>query len=220
MFWPATSITLFALFVFGLVSEKVSLGRKHVVMGVAAACILATLSLAFAFVKNHMSSQVSVQGRVEKVVDQDPRWEIWQYWVKLIEARPILGYGYGRYVALRHSDIPIPNEARAALANGHGHNIFLNQLSEIGVVGLGAFLLMWVLLWRQYWQYIRHPNVRHLAVAGLVLMIAYLTKNMTDDFYTRRNLLLFWALNGLWLRAIHDGVREALPPVKARGFAC
>lgn len=208
MFWPASSVTLFALFVFSLISRRAVFKRQHVAMVAAVACILLALSLAFAFVKNHTAPQVSVGGQVEKVVDRDPRWKIWQYWVQLIEARPVLGYGYGRFVALRHSEIPIKADDQQALSGGHGHNIFLNQCSEIGIVGLISFLVMWVLLWRQYWRHIRHPAVRHFAIAGLVLMIAYLTKNMTDDFYTRRNLLMFWALNGLWLRTVHDKLRH------------
>ena len=209
MFWPGASITLLALFLIHMVSkEERQWGPRQLISLSLVAGALISVSLVFAYVKYHGPSTKSVDSQVETVVDQDPRWEIWRYWVRLIDVHPWLGYGYGRYIALRHSPVPQPEAARDALSMGHGHNIFLNQASEIGVIGLASFCLMWVLLWRQYWRHLRDPAIRHYATAGLVLMIAYLMKNLTDDFYTRRNLLLFWALNGVWLRSIHDHLRE------------
>ncbi|WP_097458958.1 glycosyltransferase family 9 protein [Mangrovitalea sediminis] len=208
MFWPAASVTLLALFLIHLGGRERQWGARQVVSLSLVAAALISVSLVFAYVKYHGPSTASVDSQVETVVDKDPRWEIWSYWIRLVDVHPWLGYGYGRYIALRHSPVPQPEAARGYLSMGHGHNIFLNQASEIGIIGLVSFSLMWVLLWRQYWRHLRNPAIRHYAAAGLVLMIAYLMKNITDDFYTRRNLLLFWALNGLWLRSIHDHLRE------------
>lgn len=207
MFWPAVAVTLFALLALHFLTASRKPEFRHLLAVAMSALVLVTLSLVFAYVKTAPSPGESLDGQVTTVVDHDPRWEIWPYYLRLIEKRPWLGYGYDRYIAYRHSTIPVPPADKAALSQGHGHNIFINQAAEIGIIGLASFILLWILLWRQYWRFIKSGPVRHYAVAGLILMIGYLTKNLTDDFYTRRNLLMFWALNGIWLRVIHDRAR-------------
>jgi len=142
---------------------------------------------------------------VDTVVDHDPRWKIWSYWVLMIEKKPFLGYGYGKEIALRHSPIPISDDDRSIITLGiHGHNVFLNELSQLGITGLVLFLIMLYLLGRQYWKVLNYHQGKIYGIVGLTLMMGYFSKNITDDFYTRQNLYFFWAMNGCLLRAIYN----------------
>lgn len=63
----------------------------------------------------------------------------WQAALGMAADHPWLGVGFGNYAAAypAHRLINWPD------ALGHAHNYYLNLLAETGVVGLGAYLLLW-----------------------------------------------------------------------------
>jgi O-antigen ligase len=68
------------------------------------------------------------------------RLAFWQAAQAMADANPWLGVGLGNYAAayphyaLLNWPLPI----------GHAHNVYLNMLAETGVLGLGAYLALWV----------------------------------------------------------------------------
>jgi O-antigen ligase len=63
----------------------------------------------------------------------------WVAALRMWEQSPWLGVGPGNY-ATAYASVALP-QWREAL--GHAHNIYLNVLGETGLLGLGAFLLLW-----------------------------------------------------------------------------
>jgi O-antigen ligase len=66
----------------------------------------------------------------------------WVAALRMWEIAPWLGVGPGNY-ASAYAEVALP---RWSDPLGHAHNIYLNVLGESGLLGLGAFLLMWSLL--------------------------------------------------------------------------
>jgi O-antigen ligase len=211
MIWPAIAVSLF---LFVSLSIRYSDNQKirplkWPFLIVSLLMFIMIASFAAFTAKNHVQKHEDAVEHVANVMESDARWPIWGYWVKLIAAKPLFGYGYGRDIALRHSNIKMSvKEKRNVQPGFHGHNILLNQLSQLGVVGLILFLSLFWTLGRQYWNGLYDKESRVYALIGLTLMAGYLAKNMTDDFYTRQNLYYFWAMNGVLLRAIMDGRNE------------
>jgi len=85
--------------------------------------------------RNRFSDTKNVQGRL--LID---RWSI-----KLFEGRPVLGYGYGSFDAIKNSAQLSPGKLPLAAGKDYtSHNTFLTILVELGAVGLGVLVLPWV----------------------------------------------------------------------------
>jgi O-antigen ligase len=129
---------------------------------------------------------------------QSERYEIWRYWVERIKERPWSGVGFGR-------DLPhMVYEKPAAwfdLMFAHAHNLFLDYALQLGIPGVAVLLLLLGALAREFMRLYRHPNQEAwmLGVCGLAVLVAMLSKNMTDDLFWRTDALLFWALMGMLL---------------------
>ena len=128
----------------------------------------------------------------------DERPLIWRIAVGKALERPVLGYGYGREI--------IRGDFRDALAAAgrptpyfHGHNVFLDAVIQLGVIGLAVFVAFLASL------AVSFASARHvegglpLAITGLAVLAGYLMKDMTDDFFFRPNSLVFWAIAGMLL---------------------
>jgi len=132
--------------------------------------------------------------------ENSERFRIWGFWLERIAERPWTGVGFGRdlphYV---HADLK-PKEW-AALMFAHAHNLFLNYALQLGVGGLAALLLLFGALLREFWRIRRAPapDARIVGLCGIALVVALVSKNMTDDLFWRSDSLLFWALAGMAL---------------------
>ncbi len=63
----------------------------------------------------------------------------WQAAVRMIEAQPLLGVGFGNYGAA-YEDYRLINWPNAL---GHAHNYYLNIFAETGLLGFCAYLTLW-----------------------------------------------------------------------------
>lgn len=72
----------------------------------------------------------------------------WQAAQEMARYHPVLGVGLGNYEpvypAYRLVNWPYPL--------GHAHNIYLNMLAETGILGLSAYLTLWVVIFWQTWR--------------------------------------------------------------------
>ena len=103
---------------------------------------------------------------------------------------------------------------RCPQAGAHGHNLILDLLLEVGVVGLALWLWLHYEVVRLAWQRARQAGDREKAWAAVAvsLVLALLTKNSTNDLAIYGNAILFWALMGATLGLVWR--REGVP-VKA-----
>ena len=130
----------------------------------------------------------------------DPRPAIWDAYWRLAIKHPWFGIGLGRTLpskvyrleddaALRQIDAHAPT---------HAHNVLLDLVLQVGVVGLAIWLWLHIAILRLVIQRARHGDERAMtwAAAAVALVVAMLVKNSTNDLIVFGNALLFWALFG------------------------
>lgn len=117
---------------------------------------------------------------------------------------PWFGVGAGNYAVV----YPSVRLLRWEDALGHAHNAYLNFLGETGLVGLAAYLALWLgavgWLWRQargqMASSVATRTWRLAVVIGALGMIAHLSvHNVVDNLFVRG--IVVYA--GLWLALIH-----------------
>jgi O-antigen ligase len=90
----------------------------------------------------------------------------WQAGQKMFADHPWLGVGIGNYGAV-YEDYALPHWY---LALGHAHNIYINFLAEIGVIGFAAFMAFWLgaawLAWRTARQTDSYASALGIGVLG------------------------------------------------------
>lgn len=126
----------------------------------------------------------------------DDRLAFWDAHWLMIKERPVLGHGWGMNDQYRQ-----PYYARLGLNNfqkAYGaHNVFIQILSEGGLIGLIIFLL-WL---ASFVSFIRTLNPFAKAVGWqtfLLFFLASITQNTLQDFSVRWVLSLFCTALALW----------------------
>lgn len=111
--------------------------------------------------------------------------------LRLIEMRPVLGWGYGR---------KIPRRVRKRLGEGwfkqrglkpfkhHAHNSYLEIALEAGILGLASFLVMMVIFAFRGWMLITHGTdsyIRAVALGIIGGMLALLIHGLADNIFQK-----------------------------------
>ena len=143
---------------------------------------------------------------VAQVIAEDPRILLWQHTFERIRERPWIGFGFGKSILRTELSGEMGDPMLA-----HAHNVFVSQWLQTGVVGVAALVaLLAALAWR-YAAFMREKDgtVAAIGLAGLVVLIAFVAKNLTDDFMIRPTSKEFWAINallvGYGIRRVRDG---------------
>ena len=126
------------------------------------------------------------------VLERVAHWQAaWQMWTD----HPWLGVGIGNYEPV-YSRYALP---QWPLPLGHAHNYYLNIAAESGVVGLGAYLLLWGVALLQTWRVVRRASGWELGVAiGVLGVVIHLSvHNFVDNLYVHGMYLQLAILLGL-----------------------
>ena len=85
------------------------------------------------------------------------------------------------------------------IALGHAHNIYLNLAAETGVIGLVAYLFLWLVIFRQTWCVTRcaHGLSRGLAVGLLGAWTHISVHHLLDNVYVNNAHLSIGVLFGI-----------------------
>ena len=134
----------------------------------------------------------------------DRRFVLWQYTFERIRERPWTGFGFGKAI--------LAEELRGELHDpmlAHAHNLFVSQWLQTGAIGVAALLAMLAALTWCYAAFLRAPDgtLAAIGLAGLVMLVTFVVKNLTDDFMIRPTSKEFWALNAV---LVGYGLRRAL----------
>lgn len=119
----------------------------------------------------------------------------WQAALDMARDHPWLGIGFGGYEAA------YPNYALInwPFALGHAHNYYLNMLSEGGVLGLAAYLVLWTCV---IWQTVRLLGRTHWPERGIVLGLlaswtALSVHHLVDKLYVNNMYIHLGVMFGL-----------------------
>ena len=131
-------------------------------------------------------------------LELDERPLIWKIAVGKALETPVAGHGYGREIV--GADISAQLAAAGHMTPYyHGHNVFLDMVIQLGVIGLAVFCAFIASLAMAFASARNAENGLPLAITGLAMLAGYLVKDMTDDFFFRPNSLVFWAIAGMLL---------------------
>lgn len=186
--------------------------------------LLAVASVLFvdATVQRAKSDQ-SPEASVAKAIADDPRFLLWQHTFERIKERPWTGYGFGKSILRDELSRELGNPLLA-----HAHNLFVSQWLQTGAIGVALLLALLGALAVRYAAFMRSADgtLAAMGTVGLVLLVMFVVKSMTDDFMIRPTSKEFWALNALLvgygmrrLRLPARDARETLPPAGSGNVA-
>ena len=122
---------------------------------------------------------------------QEQRPAFWAGALRIFSRFPLFGSGLGTFPSL----YPDVEQDGVLVRAFHAHNDYLEYLAELGLLGmsllLGGILFLIIksfLVWRER----RHPEVKGLALGGIVSVICILIHSLTDfNLHIPANMLLF-----------------------------
>jgi len=144
------------------------------------------------------------------LLTDEVRVGIYRNTLHMIARHPFIGVGintfsrtYGEY---RTAEV----EAANPTADGYyAHNNFLHMAGEMGLLGLGVFMIFLLVTLRSIWISFRRytdPFLKACAISVFAAIIAYLINGLTEtSLYYSRIVMIFWFLIGLGL-ALRDGI--------------
>ncbi|MWJ27644.1 ligase [Halomonas sp. ZH2S] len=130
------------------------------------------------------------------------RFEMWKGAYHLIQEKPLTGWGDNGY-----------QQGMQALANegvvdqvvthyGHAHNEFIDAFAKRGVIGLAVLLALYLVPMRLFARHMTAENLelRSLAVAGVLLSVAYIDFGLSQAFLAHNSGVMMFAflLAVLW----------------------
>ena len=122
---------------------------------------------------------------------QEKRPVYWADALRMFADYPLFGTGLGTFGALAP---PLEGE-EGPLAIVHAHNDYLEYLSELGLIGsllLGGGVLLCLAISFRVWRTRKNPQVKGLALGGIVSVAAILVHSLTDfNLHIPANILLF-----------------------------
>ena len=137
----------------------------------------------------------------------------WRAGQQMFEDHPWLGVGIGNYGAA-YGDYALPHWY---LPLGHAHNVFINFLAEVGIIGFAAFMFFWIgvawLAWRAATNAESYPSALGIGILGAW---AYLSvHSMFDNLFVQHMQLQLALLLGILvtlLSTVPGAVRSETRP--------
>lgn len=119
----------------------------------------------------------------------------WQAAFDMAATRPLLGVGFGNYETA-YPDFALVNWE---FALGHAHNYYINLLAETGVLGLLAYLLLWLAIFGWTWQTLRRTaGLERGITLGLMGVWVHLSvHSLVDKLYVNNLFLHIGIMLGL-----------------------
>jgi O-antigen ligase len=201
--------TLFVSFVGFLIALGVLRGRLHwksvlVVVGIGVA--LSALCIEVISRARLPNFTPGSRSAAVEMIMADPRPAMWAVYLDLAGRHPWLGIGLGRNVPSRVFHLEDDAHLRRIdlYAPSHAHNVLLDLVLQVGLIGLAVWVWLHAAILRLAWQRARERSDREKAwaAAAVALALAMLVKNSTNDLIVYGNAILFWALMGTMLGLI------------------
>ena len=204
--WFAFLIELILL-IYLLYYYKVFFSNKRTVFFIIFAFLAVGIVLNFIVLKNRADNNSIYEYntpfykiltlKIQKSLEDDPRIKIWKVAIKNIRENPMSGGGFGREAF----KLLNPDFVKTQPFSWHAHNIFLNKGVQMGIPGVIIFVILFTALIKKFFNLcnkIKNNNDNKefiiYPIAGIVITIGVIIKNLTDDFFIRDYAWLFWII--------------------------
>ena len=125
------------------------------------------------------------------------RFDMWNFWLREGLKNPWFGLGFG-YEMTQSVYAGVKNPV-LDVVNIHAHNVFIDYFLQLGLVGLSVFIMAMLWLINRAIKLTQNKSTLIDGAALLLILVAMLSKSLTDDFFTRTPLLAFWMMVGVIL---------------------
>ncbi|MEK9180758.1 MAG: O-antigen ligase family protein, partial [Patescibacteria group bacterium] len=222
-------IALFIGFFLAALLFAVTASSKKVrYFGIVVLSVLALSgALVFAFRDSDFIKSVPGMRRVAgislKDVTTESRLLTWQASWRGFTDRPVLGYGYENFnVAFnRYFPAPIFRDAGSQIWFDRAHNIVFDVMVASGILGLGAYLSLFILSFWILWRYYkRDPDAnKTTSILFFCMLLAYFIQNFFV-FDTLSTYLSFYTVLAflVFLQVQNSGAPALLESRRTRGF--
>lgn len=203
------SRTTLAAFIFALVAIRFLTFRpdKRVFLSALAALGIIAGGVFLALSRSNVSRGLAgsmAMGRTEDVSSLTGRLPLWEELIRSINDHPLVGHGYLAFwekekidylSALLQWEIP------------HGHNMYLDVTLDVGLIGLGLFLLMFIV---SLYVTFRRVIVNHDRDVALVfgLLVFALIHGFAESLFKMPTFLSFMLVTLLMRTALTDAAAK------------
>ncbi|HRE47510.1 MAG TPA: O-antigen ligase family protein [Aggregatilineales bacterium] len=126
----------------------------------------------------------------------------WQAALGMANDHPLVGVGFGGYEAA----YPAYALMNWSMALGHAHNYYLNVLAETGIVGLAAYVGMWLAYLMLTLRALRLADPeRGIALGLLGVWVHLAVHSLFDKLFVNNLFLHIGAMLGLITVLLHSG---------------
>lgn len=202
MFWLAIGLVGIVWSIGAFVHPWLKPYRRQLLI----VCLLSGVGLILIFLMvaagkpaNYLDAQHG--NSVAATFTHNERYSLWKFWIDRALEKPWLGIGFGHDLP-RNTFIAQKPEMWPNLVLAHAHNLFIDLFLQVGLLGLMVFFYAFWALLAKAWEVLRGNaslDQYLAALASISLILGMFAKNMSDDFYTRTPLFVFWCLLGLFL---------------------
>jgi O-antigen ligase len=196
--WYAVIISIITLIAVFVIRKDFRLSKAKIFIG-AAAILVTIYGLSSTIISEHGASKLTdrLSSSISFEDGASNRFQIWAIgWDMFLDA-PAIGHGYESFshlfpYYLSKSDYP---DAFPVMKNKTPHNSFMSVLANLGFIGMILFLLIWLSLFKQLWNYFNNHNLKTGGVAwGMALFSFLFIASMVDTSINRR---YFWYISAL-----------------------
>jgi len=160
--------------------------------------------------QQHSDSEITSNKRGTSV---GTRLEMWQASWKMFQENPILGVGWGHYQEQAQLQVDQGLRNKSAAAFNHPHSQYFSALAHGGSLGFVTLMVLFFIPARLFVKYINHgetDDIKRLALAGLVLIVAYMAFGISEPMLERSRSVNFFAFYlAVFMAAIY-GQKEVI----------
>lgn len=156
----------------------------------------------------YSDSDISSENRATSV---GARLEMWQASWKIFVENPIFGVGWGHYQVQAELQVKQGLRNRSAALFDHPHSQYLTALASGGLIGLAVTLM---LLLTPAWLFVKYikqkktEDISRIALAGLLLVVAFMVFGISEPLLDRARSVNFFAFYlVIFMAAIHGQLR-------------
>ena len=176
----------------GLIAGGAAAGFLALQAGLIPASILARLTDFTAFLGTFDVRGVDINDANYAVIERLAHWQAAR---EMARFHPWLGVGFGNYEPV----YPGYRLLNWAAPLGHAHNIYLNLLAEVGIIGLLGYCILWISVFIQTWRVTRQVEgwARGIAIGLMGAWTHLSVHQLVDKLYVANLHLYIGALLGV-----------------------